>query len=179
MRKSALHSSILVASALWACGGDGQGASSSSGVEASTQISALTDEQAQKLCAFDRDGYKAHLPGEAAYCTYFAANGDDVARCEEDRDECIASDDYENELADTWDCDSAKAEDYNGGLEGECEATVGELEACLKADHGSRAGEMKAAKCGENADDDGGLSSLPEPCVHLEDVCPGLLDELG
>jgi hypothetical protein len=175
MQTRALRITIIASCALWACGGDGDANGAgpkTSGVDVGKQLTALSDDDARALCEFDRDSYKAALPDETAYCTYFAAYGD-AELCEQDRDDCIADDEYENEVADDWECDSSRAEDYNGGLQGECTATVGDVEACLRADSRNRGEAMQAATCEEYADE--GDEAL-EPCVTLRDKCPGFFN---
>jgi hypothetical protein len=163
---------ILVLAASWGCGGEGGGAGpSASGVSGHMLIIDIKDADAQALCKFERDRYTAGLPDEKAYCTFFSHEGDDTERCEMYRDECIAADDYENELADDWECDGVTAEEYTDDVDPKnCKATVADYEACIKQATDLRLAAMKAASCDAlGGDSEDGQATA---CIELEQKCP-------
>lgn len=147
--------------------------SSGSGVDGDKQLSELSTGESRKLCRFQERTAKDALGTEAEYCTAYALFAvQSVPGCKADRDACIASEMYEDELANDWECESVDAE-YFVRAGDPCTATVAELEACFKED-AARWNELHQYTCEQAArveypvDDPLACRMLAEKCPNVE-----------
>ncbi len=91
---------------------------------------------------------------------------------EADLEDCAAEEDYENELADDWDCESATVEDYSDDGE-PCELEVGDYEACVTASNKEWGDFYGRASCDDPEFAEG--PELPAACEKVVEQCPDLL----
>ncbi len=166
MKRLVESCAVGVLFALVACGGDGDGGGGTSGVAGSKKLQELEAADIKKICEWERESYKDSLGSEEQYCLSFAV-GPDEESCQEDLDECIASSDYEDELADDWECDDSTTE----GLE-DCEATVAQYEACVRAIDKAEAELLSGLSCGDEEPE----YELPAECDDVIEICPAILD---
>lgn len=154
----------LAALALVHCGDDEKKGGGTSGLNGGMLLVDMTPADARKLCEFERDLYKSGL-SERAYC--FRSGYPLDGSCEADLEECIASDDFENEVEDDWECESATLEDY---VEGEdCQATIADYEACVRADERLQKGYYEKSSCDAPESYEG--TEVVSECTALLDKC--------
>jgi hypothetical protein len=143
------------------------------------KLSEADDVAARGICEFGRDAYRqALLRSERDYCIFDAlAFGDDVPGCEAALQVCLDSQDYERELADDAGCEAASAADLKNKLAPACDATIGELEACMSALFEGLGAHARALSCASL--DDASLTDPADPaaCVQIRARCPGLLED--
>lgn len=164
---------ICFAMAMLSCGDD-DGASagmSGSGVNGSKNLKQLSDQDAQKVCSFVRDSYKASLTSERSYCL----RQTEPALCEDELPDCMGSGDYEQELSDDWECDSTEASDlfHEEAADFDCSATVAEAEACIRDAHKDVRELYRNATC-DILDDVEDRATKPASCNALYKKCRGL-----
>jgi hypothetical protein len=173
---------LLSPIALAACGGsDGgggtTGTSVSSGLPADAPVTGLSDADAQQLCQSAEDAFTRLVTPERL-CTLFAV-GDtlvisddgstelDGEACDAAVESCVA----EGRETDSLGCDQATASDL-----GDCDATVGEVEACMNAQISVFNEIFNALSCSRTptAEDVSSFDpdATPAECADLSETCP-------
>lgn len=142
------------------------------GIMADKQLASLSRTEVYKLCELERDSFKASVPTEKQYCFRFEVES--LRTCQSDLDACLASDWYEDELSDDWDCQNLALKDYltpNGA----CSATIAQFEACEK----ERSKLLRDHYAQSRCDRDGTLQPPTrdaEACKTLALSCPALIN---
>jgi hypothetical protein len=161
--------------ACWGCGdGDGDGGSGSSGVSGSLLLEELSDEQAQSLCRFYEQQYKASLGTEEQYCTFDAVwDPGSVEQCESYKAECFEYGDYGSDKQEDWECENSTLSDFVvDDVEGPCTATVAEFEACIKTQMEADRAFGAQASCQDESTY--GQPETTEACLDLYEKCPNV-----
>lgn len=184
-------------------GSDGGGSSESlnSGVQKSKSVQDVTNEEAEAVCEAFASYYESKLDSRsfqlsicrwaAVYATASAADGgtnlDLNDLCDLAYDACVDCLDNPG----TEGCEDFPTFDFqldesctDSEPPQDCDATVGEVETCLKAEVDSIVGVFNGApSCGSltQTDLDEASAGLEEPdlpgaCTALEDTCPAVLE---
>lgn len=155
--------------------GCGDDSSSGSGVNSNKLVSEVTDEDAKKVCRWVEKQSASVNPSEKQICTAGVLGlASDETSCNKLVDQCVAGTSGELPEEEASDCDTASASDVDS-----CDTiTVGEYEACVKAQLDALKSSLSSVSC-KNAGDapDFEASTTPEACKKIERECPDLLED--
>ena len=168
------------------CGGGGSNPSVSSGLPKEASVSGLSETDQAQLCEATAEA-AASVVDEGSICTLlgavaaitFSETTDQVtvdrATCEAARDECL----NEDTVVETTE-EQCSPDEVMSTLEN-CQATVGEVEACLSAQLRLVQSVVSRLNCGATItmDDiqDFEASQDPAECEGLDQTCPGLFSD--
>lgn len=151
-----------------------------SGVDEDTSVGELSDEDAEKFCAWAVEQFAALVPSNDQICTFAGLAAGDAAQCEEARASCAEQignqpppSDQSGEL-ELEGCVEGVSEALNSG----CDVTIADLEACFSDTVAAAKGFFDSLTC-ESA----GMSAPPEEiappasCAVIEQKCPDLAVE--
>jgi hypothetical protein len=143
-------------------------------VSGSVLLEELDDQDAQALCTFYEQQYKASFGTEEQYCTASAVwEPGAAAQCESYKAECIEYGDYANDKEEDWECASATISKFLvEDIAGPCTATVGEFEACIKTQMQAERSFAAQASCDDESTY--GQPEQTEECATLYEKCPNL-----
>ncbi len=176
LRRTAILLALSLSLFAVACDRDGAGASIA-GIDSSTQLDALTEEQADAYCDYLQEEMKAKMADDTmkkAGCLFGGVMAsmfsEDEGACQAAYEECLESEQEEEESFEDL-CFSE--EDLSG-----CSATLAEVTNCLNAavDHtfgGLR--ELAELTCDDVAGEEG-MAKLEEIMEGMQDMGEGLPD---
>jgi hypothetical protein len=169
-RRTALLSlPVLLVSLGASCDASDDSGSGGSSVEGSKPLASLTAEENQALCKFSERTYKGSLGSEQEYCTANALFGAaNVDACEQYRDQCLEDSDYDNDRNEDWHCEDADV-GYFVDEESDCDATVSELEACIR-EQAEDSRELTQYTCDDVEEAE--VTLYGPACTKLTDKCP-------
>lgn len=177
----------LVVLSLVGCGDDGDsggGGAVSTGLDEDQQLGDVSQDEAQDLCdtlAESAEGAISASDLARFPCTIEALSSPgivmqdgtvDRAACEAIVSECLED---SPEPAQTAECDSAAVMAELAG----CEATAGELEACLNASLPQIRSLLRLVSCSADLSQMPPEFAEPAACKALDMKCPGVLDVVG
>ncbi len=155
----------LVAAA--GCGGDG--ANGPSGVDPSKVAGQVTDAEAKQLCLWAERQLNGFEPTKEQLCTSFGVPFSRTeAECNESVKGCLAQPaESVMDEPDPESCDDASAAHIGGA---NCTATVGEVEACIRALATAEKEFIQGASCKDVGEPM--TQTTPSGCKKIETTCP-------
>ncbi len=166
---------VLAFAVVLCAGCDDDDGPGSSGVAPNTNAQDLSYEELRRLCEWSNAQSEESLLSREQLCTYKAYDeaGDDFAKCEQERDECLDKAYEDDELDqpgfETRNCAKVETDD----IPDDCNATVGEIEACAYDWNEWSRDRARVVSC-EDGWEDFGERDLPRSCDGVLQRCKKL-----